>query len=177
MTGVYSGGLVYEYSQEDSDYGLVDVKGNSISTRPDFDALKSAFANTENPSGDGGFTTNNKPSECPTKSSTWLPGTDALPAMPDGAKQYLTGGAGKGPGLKGNNGLGSQNAGGASTATAEPGSGSPSTTATTGGSGGGSPGSSSSGAATGLTIPEFSFGPLFCTLIVLFWTGVGATLL
>ena len=173
---------MYEYSQETSNYGLVNINtDNSISTRPDFDALKNAFSNTSNPSGDGGFTTNNKPASCPTKSSTWLASSDALPAMPDGAKQYLANGAGDGPGLKGNHGAGSQNAGGASTATATPGSGQPSTTAVAGGNGSGgssgSPGSSSSAAATGLVIPEFSFGPLLCTLVVLFWTGVGASLL
>ena len=180
MTSVYSGGLVYEYSNEASNFGLVQLNGDSVSTTQDFDALKSAFANTANPTGDGGFTTSNKPAQCPSKSSTWLPGNDALPALPDGAKQYMTSGAGKGPGLKGNNDLGSQNAPGASTATASPGSGQPSTTATAGAGGsgsGGSPGSTSSGAASGIVIPEFSFGPLFCTLIALFWTGVGAALL
>ena len=183
MTGVYSGGLVYEYSQEDSNYGLVDINGDSISTRPDFDALQKAFSNTSNPTGDGGFTTSNKPASCPSKSSTWLPTSDALPAMPDGAQKYLTQGAGTGPGLHGNNNEGSQNAGGASTVTATPGSGAPSSTPTMGGNGdgsstiNGSPGSSSSGSASGLAIPDFSFGPVICTLIALFWTGVGASLL
>lgn len=182
MTAVYSGGLVYEYSNEASNYGLVTISGSSVTLRPDFNALKSAYSNTSNPTGDGGYTTSNKVSSCPTKSSTWLPNGDALPAMPVGAKQYLQKGAGTGPGLKGNSGAGSQNAAGASTATATPGSGAPSTTPTMGSSSGGtssggSPGSSSKGAAAGTTIPDFSFGPLLCTLVVLFWTGVGATLL
>ena len=182
MTSVYSGGLVYEYSQETSNYGLVDISGNSVSTRPDFTALQNAFKNTSNPTGDGGFTTSNKPSQCPSSSSTWMPKDDSLPAMPDGAKTYLTNGAGQGPGLKGNKGAGSQNAGGASTATATPGSGQPSSTATlgSGGSGsgsGGSPGSTSKSAANGFIIPEFSMSTLVCGMIVLFWTGIGTTLL
>ena len=55
MTGVYSGGLVYEYSQEASNYGLVELSGGSVNELPDFTALMSAFSNTANPQGDGGY--------------------------------------------------------------------------------------------------------------------------
>ncbi|KAK1913920.1 beta-glucanosyltransferase [Pyrenophora teres f. teres] len=84
MTGVYSGGLVYEYSQEDSNYGLVDLKGNSVTERDDFKALMSAFAGTKNPSGDGGYKSNGAKSQCPNKSKTWdvTMKADELPAVP-----------------------------------------------------------------------------------------------
>jgi hypothetical protein len=43
MTGL-SGGLVYEYSQEDSDYGLVVLNDNStVTLRKDFDNLQSQY--------------------------------------------------------------------------------------------------------------------------------------
>lgn len=41
---VLSGGLVYEYSQEDSDYGLVIINPNStVTLRKDFDNLQSQY--------------------------------------------------------------------------------------------------------------------------------------
>jgi hypothetical protein len=40
MTGVFSGGLVYEYMQEANDYGIVDVsKNGQVKTRSDFISL------------------------------------------------------------------------------------------------------------------------------------------
>ncbi|KAK4979622.1 1,3-beta-glucanosyltransferase, partial [Elasticomyces elasticus] len=95
MTPVYSGGLVYEYSQEGNGYGLVNINGNSVSERPDFTALQSAFANTKAPSGDGGYSSSNKPSNCPPHSSTWDVTSDALPAIPGKANTYMSKGAGK----------------------------------------------------------------------------------
>lgn len=45
MTGVFSGGLVYEYSQEANDYGLVDIaKNGQVKTRDDFMSLQKAYA-------------------------------------------------------------------------------------------------------------------------------------
>lgn len=168
MTPVYSGGLVYEYTQEENKYGLVELSGSGVTENADFAALKSAYASTPMPSGDGGYKPNGKPSTCPAQSSTWLPGTDSLPAIPDGAVKYMTDGAGKGPGLKGNNGAGSQNAGGASTATATPGSGA--VTAT-----GGAASSTSKGAAASLHAPELSLAPFVCGLVVILSSMVGAT--
>ena len=167
MTPVYSGGLVYEYSQEESMYGLVNL-GSTVSERPDFAALMQALKDTPVPTGDGGYKKDGQKSDCPPQSATWLPGNDNLPAIPDGAVKYMTDGAGKGPGLKGNNGAGSQNAGGASTATATAGSGKPTTTGSS---------SSSSGAASSVKIPAFSVAPLACGLVVVLSSMIGASLL
>lgn len=163
MTAVYSGGLVYEYSNEASNYGLVTISGDSVSTLPDFDALGSALANTASPSGDGGYNQTGGASGCPSYSSpNWLVKDDSLPAIPDGAKAYMSKGAGTGPGLSGS---GSQNAGGASTGTATAGSGS--ATSTSG---------SKSGAAA-LRPSEFAFAPLVCAAVVVVSSLFGATLL
>lgn len=44
MTGVFSGGLVYEFTQEPNNYGLVKVQSNgNITLLPDFLALKEQF--------------------------------------------------------------------------------------------------------------------------------------
>jgi hypothetical protein len=88
MTGVYSGGLLYEYSKEGNAFGIVEVSGDSttVSELPDYAALKSALAANPAPSGNGGFvsTTNSVP--CPTKDANWLVADDSLPAIPDAAK-------------------------------------------------------------------------------------------
>ncbi|KAI9809211.1 MAG: hypothetical protein M1825_002502 [Sarcosagium campestre] len=46
MTQTFSGGLVYEYSQEEADYGLVDISDDdgSIKLRTDYDNLQEQFA-------------------------------------------------------------------------------------------------------------------------------------
>ena len=167
MTGVYSGGLVYEYSQEESNYGLVNIKNGAVSERPDFAALKEAYAATPPPQGDGGYQSDNPKSTCPTTSKTWLLDDDALPAIPEKAKQYMTDGAGDGKGFKG---AGSQTAGEPSSGTAESGSGQPSTSALAGSA-------ESSSAATPLRLPELSVAPLVVTLVVALSSLIGASLL
>jgi len=127
MTTVYSGGLVYEYSEEGSKYGLVTISGSTVTENADFAALKTAFQGTPNPSGDGGYNSTGGASGCPAKSANWNVTSDALPAIPSGAASLMKTGAGQGAGLKG---AGSQNSGGTSTGTATQGSGSVTAVAT-----------------------------------------------
>ncbi|KAI9764232.1 MAG: beta-glucanosyltransferase [Geoglossum simile] len=108
MTSVFSGGLVYEYSEEGTKYGLVKINGDGIEEGPDFDALKEAFAAKSDPSGDGNYKSNGKPSQCPPASADWNVTTDSLPAIPSPAQKFMTSGAGSGPGISG---PGSQTAG------------------------------------------------------------------
>lgn len=173
MTGVYSGGLVYEYSQEPSDYGLVKVKGDSVSELPDFKALANAFKETDNPDGDGGYNKTGGASTCPPKDPpSWNVDNDALPAIPQPAKKYLKEGAGKADGFSGS---GSMNAGTQSTGTAAPGSGTE--IAGSSSSSGGSSDSSSSGAAAGMTIPSMSMAPVFVGLVTVMSSMFGASLI
>ncbi|KZF23596.1 glycoside hydrolase family 72 protein [Xylona heveae TC161] len=177
MTSVYSGGLVYEYAEEDNGYGLVTISGNQITEKDDFTALKNAFANTTNPSGDGGYKSSGSASQCPSKSSTWDVDNNDLPAIPAPAKKYMTNGAGKGPGLDGS---GSQWAGTQSSGTATAGSGKVTAVATGTSKNASASGSSSStpkSAAASLRAPESNFAPLVCGLVVLASTFFGATLL
>lgn len=87
MTPVYSGGLVYEYSEEGNDYGLVKISGNAVTEKSDFQALQQELSKNM-PSGDGGYKSDGTPSTCPAKSTTWevteFTG-DQLPAMPSDA--------------------------------------------------------------------------------------------
>lgn len=177
MTPVYSGGLVYEYSEEGNGYGLVTISGNTVTEGTDFTNLMSALSNTTAPTGDGGYKQNGTASTCPTKSDTWQV-TDftgeELPAMPSAAAAYMKNGAGTGPGLTGD---GSQNAGGASTGTASAGSGSVTATATGSSSSGSAASASASSAAQSLIAGEMGVAPFVCGAIVLVSTLFGTTLL
>jgi hypothetical protein len=129
MTSVFSGGLVYEYSEEGNGYGLVSISGDTVKLNSDFTALSSAYAAQTNPSGDGGATSTSASTTCPTESSEWDVSGDSLPAIPSAAEKYITSGAGTGPGLDGS---GSQDAGDSeneSTGTATAGSGTVTSTA------------------------------------------------
>lgn len=171
MTGVYSGGLVYEYSQESSKYGLVEIDGDSVKELADFTTLKNAYSNTKSPSGDGGYKSSGSPSKCPDKSKTWnvTIKADQLPAFPSGAAKFLKDGAGDGPGLKG---PGSQDSGSDDPNLAGESDGAVTTGGTTG-SGSSTP---SKGAASTLRPGEFSFAPLAVGAVVFVSSMLGGLL-
>jgi hypothetical protein len=177
MTGVYSGGLVYEYSMEDNGYGLVKINGNSVEETDDFKALKEAFAGTKNPSGDGNYKKDGGASQCPAGSKTWdvTMKNNELPAVPSGANDLFKKGAGDGPGLKGD---GSQQAGSSESNVADAGDGA----VTSGGvipsgTGGSSKPSGSEGAGAALRPLEFSFAPLVCGAVVIVSSIFGGALI
>ncbi|ANB11758.1 1,3-beta-glucanosyltransferase GAS1 [Sugiyamaella lignohabitans] len=103
MTSVYSGGLVYEYSSEGNDYGLVNITGSNVTTLSDYDALKSQLAKYPDPTGAGGASTTNSAASCPPfQSGLWeVDPSSSLPALPSGAETYIKNGAGKPLGLSG----------------------------------------------------------------------------
>ncbi|KAF2452999.1 1,3-beta-glucanosyltransferase Gel1 [Lineolata rhizophorae] len=170
MTPVYSGGLVYEYSNEDNGFGLVEITGSSVRELDDFSTLKDALAATEPPSGDGGARLDNPgpASECPAQSDVWDVEENTLPNLPEPAQRYFDDGAGDGPGLDGD---GSQTAGTASESDSDIGSGGDSTSEE-------GEASTSTGAATSVRVPEFSVGvaPLVCAGMVLASSLFGAAL-
>lgn len=90
MTGVFSGGLVYEYSEEDNDYGLVDLSGSSPKPNKDFENLKAEFKKTSNPTGDGDYKPDAPHNNCPPKSKNWESSND-IPDTPKGALKYVKG--------------------------------------------------------------------------------------
>jgi hypothetical protein len=170
MTGVYSGGLVYEYSEEGSKYGLVQINGNDVSTNKDYDALKTALNKTPNPSGDGNYNKTGGSNPCPKKNSpNWdVDATVSLPAIPVPAEKYLKDGAGQGIGFSGK---GSQTAGTPSSSTASPGSGSGSSSSSSG-----TAGATSKGAAAGLVKPfTISMAPIAVSLVTIVSSLFGAS--
>lgn len=88
MSSVFSGGLVYEYSNEANNYGLVELDGDKVKKLADFDTLKSQLKNNPNPKGDGGYSNKNTPNNCPPKSKDWDVSND-VPDTPAGALKYL----------------------------------------------------------------------------------------
>ncbi|KAG7191557.1 1,3-beta-glucanosyltransferase gas1 [Scheffersomyces spartinae] len=83
MTDVWSGGIVYMYFEEENDYGLVSVKGNSVSTLGDFSnyvkEIKSVTPSLAKASSGGSSST----LSCPGNSdSTWTAATN-LPPTPE----------------------------------------------------------------------------------------------
>lgn len=166
MTGVYSGGIVYEYSNEPDNpgYGLVSISGSSASQLSDFSAYSTALSSWPAPTGDGGFTSTTNTQACPTVDADWLVSDTLLPAIPSAAEKFMTEGAGSGPGLTGD---GSQNAGGTSTGDASPGSGSATTTATP----------SSTGKNAGGKLAPLDMAGFIVTGVVFVSTLVGTLLL
>lgn len=167
MTVSFSGGLLFEYSEEGSGYGVVNINGDTVSIIPEqFNDLKDALAKVNPPSGDGGATTQNGPQPCPGQSSQWDTKPfigEALPATPEGALQFFKNGAGKGPGL---NGKGSQWETGGSSSTASQSAGAVTQTY----------GSGSSGSAA--TPPRADLAPLMICGVALALSFVfGATVL
>lgn len=103
MTKVFSGGLVYEYSEEGNGYGLVTINGDTVTeVGSQFTDLQSAFASVSDPADGGGYSTDGVVQTCPEQSDDWdtspFIGT-ALPAIPTAAEKYMQDGAGKGPGM------------------------------------------------------------------------------
>ncbi|KAF5689841.1 1,3-beta-glucanosyltransferase gel1 precursor [Fusarium circinatum] len=101
MSSVYSGGLMYEYSLEDNDYGIVTIKNGKVSTEKEFDLFKSALSKYPMPTGTGGAAKTSHGVACPTSESVWQVDPSYLPEMPSEAEKYMKDGAGKGPGIDG----------------------------------------------------------------------------
>lgn len=102
MTGVYSGGLMYEYSYEESKYGIVDIDGSSVSPRqPEYDNFKNSLKKNSAPTDDGGASSSSHSSDCPAKTAGWNVDPKLIPDVPKEAAKYFSGGAGKGKGLSG----------------------------------------------------------------------------
>jgi 1,3-beta-glucanosyltransferase GAS5 len=88
MTSVYSGGLMYEYSKEDSGYGIAGLNGNTVDEQPEFSAFQEALSKYPTPTGNGGAAASTHSAACPTMDADWqVDPNDALPLMPEPAKE------------------------------------------------------------------------------------------
>ncbi|KAI8361973.1 Glucanosyltransferase-domain-containing protein [Mortierella sp. GBAus27b] len=86
MTNDWSGGIVYEWTQEDNNYGLVQINpDNTVSVLPDYTNLKTALTPLH-PKGVkmDAFKESRTASTCPAISATWEPNAN-LPPTPSSA--------------------------------------------------------------------------------------------
>lgn len=165
MTGVYSGGLMYEYSLEENDYGIVEIKNGKVERLDEFDLFKEQLANNADPTGDGGAASESHAVDCPPRDPDWDVDPDNVPSMPEEAEKFMKSGAGDGPGL---NGPGSQQAGDSGTSTASETEGQPSPTSS-------SSGGDDDDEGAGVTVRAMS--PLLVTGLTLSFSLLGALLL
>jgi len=97
MTPVLSGGLVYEFSQETSNYGLVNIASNgSAQLLPDYDTLQKQF-NTLNVTLLQGLKAQNTSVVAPTCTSSLITNQGfannfTIPAVPPGAQDLINNG-------------------------------------------------------------------------------------
>jgi hypothetical protein len=94
MTPVLSGGMVYEYSEEASDYGLVNLNSNgSAQCLPDYDTLQKQFASL-NVTALQGLPAQNTSIKPPTCSESIITGSSfnsnfTIPDVPPGAQALI----------------------------------------------------------------------------------------
>jgi hypothetical protein len=92
-----SGGLVYEYSQEESDYGLVTINGNgSVTLRGDFDNLQAQYnkLNISLLESTAAGNTQTTPPQCSSSliTSSGFSQNFSVPAQPSGAAAVISSG-------------------------------------------------------------------------------------
>ncbi|KAJ2051566.1 1 3-beta-glucanosyltransferase gel4 [Coemansia sp. RSA 922] len=89
MGNTFSGGIMYEYSEEDNKYGIVKVNyGDSkVEKNDDYDNLKKALKDA-NPKTIkiGDYKPSGKDSVCPKPSDTWHVKSEVLPPTPSSAR-------------------------------------------------------------------------------------------
>ncbi|KAI1138428.1 carbohydrate-binding module family 43 protein [Hypoxylon sp. FL0543] len=83
MSGVFSGGIVYMFHEEENDYGLVKVNGNTASPMKNYKVLQSKLADVKPSSTSmAAYNPTNSPAACPAIGKDWK-AADALPPTPD----------------------------------------------------------------------------------------------
>ncbi|KAI1377042.1 carbohydrate-binding module family 43 protein [Hypoxylon crocopeplum] len=83
MTDVFSGGIVYMFHEEENDYGLVKISGNSATPMKNYKVLQSKLADVKPSSTSmASYNPTNSPAACPAISNDWK-AAEALPPTPD----------------------------------------------------------------------------------------------
>lgn len=96
MSPVFSGGLAYEFTEEENNYGIVEIKNKKVETGTEYDNLKAQLEKFPAVKGDGGYLKDGKASTCPPVGEFWDVEPDStLPEMPSSASKYFKNGAGK----------------------------------------------------------------------------------
>lgn len=101
MTHVFSGGLVYEWTEESNNpnYGLVIVNNKEVSKKQDFFNLKEQYSRLNIPNDGGGYRIREGGNRCPEGAFSFNV-YSALPSIPRGTDKYFKNGAGPPLGLR-----------------------------------------------------------------------------
>ncbi|CAO3644654.1 unnamed protein product [Cunninghamella blakesleeana] len=86
MTSVWSGGVAYEWSQENNEYGLVKVTGTTVEPLQDYTNLQKTLKNV-NPQGVkmDDYNPSSSSINCPSVKATWKATNDLPPTPSEGA--------------------------------------------------------------------------------------------
>ncbi|KAG2220739.1 hypothetical protein INT45_007351 [Circinella minor] len=86
MTDVWSGGVVYEWSQENNNYGLVKIQDGKVELMEDYNYLQKELAKV-NPKGVNmdAVSENQQGPQCPDQTENWKVSTKLPPTPSDGA--------------------------------------------------------------------------------------------
>ncbi|KAI1265418.1 Glucanosyltransferase-domain-containing protein [Xylariaceae sp. FL1019] len=80
MTDVFSGGIVYQYFDDENNYGLISLDGDDVKTAADFKSLKNQLAKvTLTPTQASNYKATNTAPSCPTSDSSWLVQASPIP--------------------------------------------------------------------------------------------------
>ena len=84
MVPVFSGEIVYEYFQEESKYGLVEVNGATAELQKDYETFSSQLAKVSLPTGTqmGAYDLTESPANCPSQDASWS-AAFTLPTTPE----------------------------------------------------------------------------------------------
>ncbi|KAI0536170.1 family 72 glycoside hydrolase [Xylaria digitata] len=86
MTGVFSGGIVYMFHEEENDYGVAKVTGDQVKTLKNYDTLRTKLAAVDPSSTSmSAYEPTNSPAACPAISENWKVSKASLPPTPDSA--------------------------------------------------------------------------------------------
>ncbi|KAG5439784.1 hypothetical protein PCANB_000066 [Pneumocystis canis] len=101
MTPVFSGGLVYEWTEEpgNPNFGLVYINGKDVTKKQDYINLKAQYGKLTIPANNGGYKITEGSNRCPENAFGFNVYIN-LPSMPESAEKYIKNGAGKPLGLR-----------------------------------------------------------------------------
>ncbi|CAO3686099.1 unnamed protein product [Umbelopsis ramanniana] len=92
MSGIWSGGIVYEWSQQDNSYGLVqiDASGN-VTPLTDYQNLKTELAKVSPKSVSmDSYSSNSQASQCPAENENWQASSNLPPTPSEGGCKCMT---------------------------------------------------------------------------------------
>lgn len=86
-TGVYSGGLMFEYTMEENNFGIIEVKNGKVEELPEFGNFASALSKWPMPTAATALHSTTHGVACPTSASLWEVNESLLPKMPQEAEK------------------------------------------------------------------------------------------